>query len=193
MIMKRIVATALLAGSALAATSASATRLHIVWSGASYGNSATATGDLDFLYDHMINDTGHYPIDDWNLLDVSITITGAAQGNGTYGRDDFSYYVLNFPIGLNYDRELIGQNVGHGYHFGDNSPYGGAFLLFGNPLSPVSPFVAWAPSGEKLRVVSMQYGDVISVPEPASWAMMIGGFGMVGAAMRRRKVRVSFG
>jgi outer membrane protein assembly factor BamB len=33
-----------------------------------------------------------------------------------------------------------------------------------------------------------------SVPEPASWALMIGGFGMVGAAMRRRRsVAVSFG
>ncbi|WP_010543554.1 FxDxF family PEP-CTERM protein [Sphingomonas elodea] len=30
------------------------------------------------------------------------------------------------------------------------------------------------------------------VPEPASWAMMIGGFGFVGAAMRRRNVRVAF-
>ena len=30
-----------------------------------------------------------------------------------------------------------------------------------------------------------------AVPEPASWAMMIGGMGMVGAAMRRRKSKVS--
>lgn len=26
-----------------------------------------------------------------------------------------------------------------------------------------------------------------TVPEPASWALMIGGFGMTGIAMRRRK------
>lgn len=34
-----------------------------------------------------------------------------------------------------------------------------------------------------------------AVPEPATWAMMIGGFGMVGGAMRyrRRKTTVSFG
>jgi hypothetical protein len=33
-----------------------------------------------------------------------------------------------------------------------------------------------------------------AVPEPASWAMMIAGFGMVGAAMRtRRRTSVSFG
>ncbi|WP_253717023.1 PEPxxWA-CTERM sorting domain-containing protein [Sphingomonas sp. AP4-R1] len=31
-----------------------------------------------------------------------------------------------------------------------------------------------------------------AVPEPASWAMMIGGFGLVGAAMRRRRVSVRF-
>lgn len=32
-----------------------------------------------------------------------------------------------------------------------------------------------------------------AVPEPASWAMMIAGFGLVGAAMRRRtKVKVRF-
>ena len=30
------------------------------------------------------------------------------------------------------------------------------------------------------------------VPEPASWAMMIGGFGFVGGAMRRRKTNVAF-
>lgn len=32
--------------------------------------------------------------------------------------------------------------------------------------------------------------NVAAVPEPATWAMMIGGFGMVGAAMRRRKAQV---
>ena len=31
-----------------------------------------------------------------------------------------------------------------------------------------------------------------SVPEPASWAMMVGGFGLIGAAMRRKKVAVTF-
>ncbi len=30
-----------------------------------------------------------------------------------------------------------------------------------------------------------------AVPEPASWALMLGGFGLVGAAMRRRKAAVS--
>ncbi|HWI85748.1 MAG TPA: PEPxxWA-CTERM sorting domain-containing protein [Sphingomonas sp.] len=31
------------------------------------------------------------------------------------------------------------------------------------------------------------------VPEPATWAMMVGGFGLVGSAMRRKRTAVSFG
>ena len=31
-----------------------------------------------------------------------------------------------------------------------------------------------------------------AVPEPASWAMMIVGFGLIGAALRRRSVRVAY-
>jgi len=31
-----------------------------------------------------------------------------------------------------------------------------------------------------------------AVPEPASWALMLGGFGVVGGAMRSRKRSVSF-
>jgi hypothetical protein len=34
--------------------------------------------------------------------------------------------------------------------------------------------------------------SIASVPESATWMMMIGGFGMVGAGMRRRKVAVRF-
>lgn len=31
-----------------------------------------------------------------------------------------------------------------------------------------------------------------SVPEPATWAMFIGGFGLIGAGMRRKKVAIHF-
>jgi len=40
----------------------------------------------------------------------------------------------------------------------------------------------------------LQHGRLPPFFEPASWAMMIGGFGMIGAAMRRqRKAAVRFG
>ncbi len=33
---------------------------------------------------------------------------------------------------------------------------------------------------------------ITAVPEPGSWALMIGGFGLVGGAMRRRNTRIRF-
>lgn len=35
------------------------------------------------------------------------------------------------------------------------------------------------------------FGRLTAVPEPAEWAMLLTGFGMVGAAMRRRKARIA--
>jgi PEP-CTERM motif len=40
------------------------------------------------------------------------------------------------------------------------------------------------PSGLRVEFTS---SDVSAVPEPASWAMLIAGFGLVGAASRRRR------
>lgn len=36
------------------------------------------------------------------------------------------------------------------------------------------------------------FGTMAPVPEPATWAMLIAGMGIVGASMRRRKAAVSF-
>lgn len=36
------------------------------------------------------------------------------------------------------------------------------------------------------RGIAWDVGDILGVPEPASWMMLIAGFGLVGAAMRRR-------
>jgi len=35
-------------------------------------------------------------------------------------------------------------------------------------------------------------GAISGVPEPTSWALMLGGFGLVGGAMRRRKLSLRF-
>lgn len=40
--------------------------------------------------------------------------------------------------------------------------------------------------------MTRQFG-LSSVPEPASWALMIAGFGLAGGALRRRMTKVAFG
>jgi len=43
------------------------------------------------------------------------------------------------------------------------------------------------------RVYSIgQVGVPVGVPEPAAWALMLGGFSLVGASVRRRRGRMSF-
>ena len=45
------------------------------------------------------------------------------------------------------------------------------------------------PSGLRVEFLS---SNVAAIPEPATWAMMIVGFGLVGGAMRRRVAKVSY-
>jgi hypothetical protein len=50
-------------------------------------------------------------------------------------------------------------------------------------------------TGNSLYIASDTIGYQLlsgAVPEPASWALMIGGFGLVGATARRRKVTVTY-
>lgn len=41
-------------------------------------------------------------------------------------------------------------------------------------------------------LIALRRAAVAAVPEPATWAMMIGGFALAGSAMRRRKIAVRF-
>lgn len=45
---------------------------------------------------------------------------------------------------------------------------------------------------ETLFVRSTDFVPTHPIPEPATWVMMIGGFGLTGAAMRRRAARVTY-
>ena len=46
--------------------------------------------------------------------------------------------------------------------------------------------------GTPAKDVLLDGVSITAVPEPSTWAMMIGGLGLVGVAMRRRKSTVSF-
>lgn len=74
------------------------------------------------------------------------------------------------------------------------------FLSFGNPDAPDpdGPFqsdiveVRWfTEDGSLFAIDNFQTAGMAAVPEPASWALMIAGFGLAGAALRRKAMTVS--
>jgi hypothetical protein len=186
--------TILVGAMLVAGTSAQAIPFTVTWSGAQFGNTGSAIGHFDFTTAAAqlggAEDILPFPSVDAHLIDL--TITGTAGGDGTFTEADFAAYAFTSFTQLDFSMELIGQPLGNGFNFGDFGPgYGdpagsGDFNLFGAvDGSPNGVFffdlAAW--SGEELAVVSMAPG---AVPEPASWAMMVAGFGMMGFAMRRR-------
>jgi hypothetical protein len=62
-------------------------------------------------------------------------------------------------------------------------------LLYGWNIWPRS---GTTPGTAVISDFAPENTTISAVPEPASWAMMIGGFSLVGAAMRRRRIGVRF-
>ncbi|MFA5989381.1 MAG: PEPxxWA-CTERM sorting domain-containing protein [Sphingomonas sp.] len=99
---------------------------------------------------------------------------------------------------------LIGQNFGSHSQGNLSAPFGslvavlggnqfqllGANGIFTSQGGPLNLAYFDSNSGDNFGAISF---TISAVPEASTWALMIAGFGMVGAGMRtRRKVRVAF-
>lgn len=191
---------ALLLAAALTVSVTAEAKIFIAkWSGDMFGNGAVATGKFD-INTAVYPDLGglqifNTPGSDFQIL--SVNITGASSGNGSFTQSDFGgfYFAANTP--LNYNHELVGQLMGNGVNFGSfGAGYAGPsgdFNLFGSTTgAPSGTFffklTTSDGSGDSLALVSLSPGGV---PEPANWALIVAGFGLAGAAARRRKSAVA--
>jgi hypothetical protein len=85
----------------------------LAWSGASFGNGATATGRIT-IDDALLANPGNNSSTTPGLVTaLVVTISGASAGNGTYGLADFTDFFLNTgSLALDFTRELVGQPTG---------------------------------------------------------------------------------
>lgn len=99
---------------AAACTQLDAANFNLTWSGASFSNSATATGviGLDLASIPSAPSLFNGPAPAW-ITSFTITITGASSGNGTFTLSDFSGFAfISSGITLNYTTDLMAQNGG---------------------------------------------------------------------------------
>jgi len=112
----------------------------------------------------------------WNLDDILISFTqgadGALGGSISFSNASDSSPLVSSNVALFLDPSLI-----------SNNNYSGNDLFFGfnDSGSPDGDFDDYV-----IRITSAP------VPEPATWAMMMVGLGLVGAGLRRRRTTVSF-
>lgn len=93
-----------------------------------------------------------------------------------------------FSFNKGNDVLITGNNIGLvSYTVSPNTPGFGFFLRHPGGKPQVSSFVYSAGTGALYHASRISVVNLDAVPEPATWAMMLAGFGAVGGLARRRR------
>jgi hypothetical protein len=198
----------LLAGVAVLSMATSANAADLI-SAAVTGPSGTVwnTNSADGYYSlflvrpfgNVINPTDNFTTAPTTVGSNDYTIAGDGFPGGTTANSDLSYTLtLRFADGAT----ILGQYVGSTFTGGTTATAGNTTYTmtgFGwdrSPANNVSPFNIGS-GGDRADYTGQFSFDQVNgaVPEPATWAMMMIGFGMVGFGLRRRskiKTTVSY-
>lgn len=172
------------------------------WSGASFGNGASATA-LFTLDTSGLTNPGFSMLSGPSFASTfqnfQLTVAGASSGNGAFTNADFSTIFLNTASGtLDFHSELIGQSTPGGLWGPGVLPSTvGDFNLFSNGLNPLTPtgssiFTLKTGGNEFLLLTSFAPSSppaVVAVPETSTWIMGFLALGAVVLMIRRPAVR----
>jgi hypothetical protein len=95
--------------------------------------------------------------------------------------------TVRFIWGINSYFGNISGNINTDYIGVENISPGGLALFSGSVTHPLFAAGTWT-AGNTTITATAATG---AVPEPAAWAMLIAGFGLTGAAARRRRIAVA--
>ncbi len=216
--MRKLILAAVAAASALAAVPASA---QVVFSddfnNASYrGASVLLNDDSD-----RWASTNYYqanPANSWSFnAGAMLAVNNANPGDGALLLNEVpvgaaaSHDLTGLIVGQQYQLSLLlsGDNIS-GQTYGFDAAVGGNSLIHltgvvgaagSNAGSTVAAIFVATASTMTLSLSQFSASaaspiidnlSVTAVPEPASWGLMIGGFGFAGAAVRRRRMSLRF-
>jgi hypothetical protein len=130
-------------------------------------------------------------------FDTQPDVANASIASAVYSQATLNGNVPNLDGSNAFRTCFSGQNCSGGGNAGitpADAPASGSFVLqvasAATALSVDRAFVRYQSLTLPGINSATGLGTITAVPEPATWAMMIGGFGLVGAVARRR-VRVS--
>ena len=143
------------------------------------GNGGSEQGFANLLIDPQS------PANGFTAINFGLKALG--NGNHTYYGD----IILNLLAGGQVSFENVALQTNGLTHFGISSDDNRIFssIYFGNLRTVEDNLAGSAKNFESIRQVSISLAS--AVPEPATWAMMILGIGMVGGAMRTRRAKVT--
>jgi hypothetical protein len=166
----------------------------------------------EVIIDGNVGDTGGTILGHTNQSHVSVTydglgdtlqVGGSGQSfiTGTDGTlTQLSYYLTDDGTFNNTEFKISGatstvdftvvDNEGQVFNFNDLTIDSSGFVAFrgidGESISSVSFMVDNGGTFEEFRQLRL---EVAPIPEPASWGMMLSGFGLLGGLLRLRRSR----
>lgn len=136
----------------------------------------------------------------WNASGMSVTVNGQTTSYANaallgdtlrVGAKRDATVTIASVDGAAFNQTLsgtLGNGTSNYLYFFSTDAFGGDGLTFTGTVR-----IGGANGTGSASEIFFENGNFAAVPEPATWAMMIGGFGLIGAASRRRgRASVSF-
>lgn len=159
------------------------------WSGVPNGNAASATAVIG-IDTATIPNPGSYSdpsLPSW-LDSITLTITGAASGNGTFTLSDFGNVAWDTNGGtLDFKMELVAQPTSGDPWGTTNSGTSGDFNLFGNTVSDPTGTLYFQLTTSGGKGDTMNLTSFAPVPEPGTYALLAAG--CAGFLLLRRRAK----